>query len=261
MKTFIRGLKAGIPIGLGYLSVSFTFGIICITYGFQWWEAVLVSMLTVTSAGQFAGIGMMALPGQEIPMLISQLTINIRYSFMSVSLSQKVEEKFSGIYRWLFGFFMTDEIFAVASKEEVVTRKFFAGLSVLPYIGWAVGTLLGALLGSILPPRLMSALGLAIYGMFVAIVVPDMKKGKSVCIVVGIAALLSCVFYFVPLLKNINAGLTISISAIVAAVIGSLLFPVTQQEEKTEDSERIIHSGDETDIHNGRNTIEGGMAK
>lgn len=231
MKNFIRGVKAGIPIGLGYLSVSFTFGIICISYGFTWWEAVLVSMLTVTSAGQFAGIGMMMLPGQEIPMLISQLTINIRYSFMSVSLSQKLEDKFQGVYRWLFGFFMTDEIFAVASKEDVVERRFFAGLSVLPYIGWSLGTLFGALLGSVLPDRLMSALGLAIYGMFVAIVVPDMKKGISVCVVVALAAGMSCLFYFVPALQHINAGLTISISAIVAAVVGSVLFPIQTESE------------------------------
>lgn len=227
---FMRGLKAGIPIGLGYLSVSFTFGIIAVSYGFTWWEAVLISMLTVTSAGQFAGISMMALPGQTIPMLISQLTINVRYSFMSVSLSQKVEEKFKGIYRWLFGFFMTDEIFAVASNEKEVSRIFFCGLSILPYIGWAMGTLLGALLGSILPPRLMSALGLAIYGMFIAIVVPDMRKSKSIIIVVLIACSFSCLFYFVPLLKSVNAGLTISISAIVAATIGAILFPVKEEE-------------------------------
>lgn len=262
MKTFIRGVRAGIPIGLGYLSVSFTFGIIAITYGFTWWEAVLVSMLTVTSAGQFAGIGMMALPGQEIPMLISQLTINVRYSFMSVSLSQKLEDKFKGFYRWLFAFFMTDEIFAVASNEKVVTRKFFAGLAVLPYIGWAMGTLLGALLGSVLPDRLMSALGLAIYGMFVAIVVPDMKKGKSVCIVVSIAAILSCLFYFVPMLKQINAGLTISISAIVSAVIGSLLFPVSSNEstlheleEKTDDGQGVTVG---TDCRETGQNVSGG---
>jgi 4-azaleucine resistance transporter AzlC len=118
MKDFKRGLKVGIPIGLGYLSVSFTFGIIAISYGFTWWEAVLISMTTVTSAGQFAGIGIMTAPGYYLSMLISQLTINVRYSFMSVSLSQKLEDKFRGIKRWLLGFFMTDEIFAVASMRR-----------------------------------------------------------------------------------------------------------------------------------------------
>ena len=163
MNNYKRGLAAGIPISLGYLSVSFTFGIMAVSYGLAWWQAVLISMTTVTSAGQFAGIGTMMHPGQYIQMLISQITINIRYSFMSISIGQKADSKFSGIYRWLLGFMMTDEIFAVASQEESVTRSFFAGLSTLPYIGWAVGTLLGAILGSVLPDRVMSALSLAIY--------------------------------------------------------------------------------------------------
>lgn len=176
MNNYTRGLKAGIPIALGYLSVSFTFGIIAISYGLSWWQALIISMTTVTSAGQFAGIGIMLHPGQYFQMLISQITINIRYSFMSISVGQKADERFTGLSRWILGFMMTDEIFGVAAQEESVSRSFFAGLATLPYLGWSVGTLLGAILGSILPDRLMSALSLAIYGMFVAIVVPEMKK-------------------------------------------------------------------------------------
>lgn len=234
MKEFVRGLKAGIPIGLGYLSVSFTFGIIAVSYGFEWWQALVISMATVTSAGQFAGIGMMLQPGQYFAMLISQLTINVRYSFMSISLSQKLEDRFRGVFRWLLAFFMTDEIFAVASAEKEVKRIFFAGLAVLPYVGWSLGTLLGALLGNILPERLMSALGLAIYGMFVAIVVPEMTKQKSVVYIVLIAIIGSCLFYYVPILSNISSGLSISICAIVAAVIGAILFPIEEEMEVAE---------------------------
>lgn len=229
MNAYIRGLKAGIPIGLGYLSVSFTFGIMAASYGFYWWQAVLISMLTVTSAGQFAGIGVMLAPGQYIEMLVSQLTINVRYSFMSISLSQKTDSKFQGIYRWLLGFMMTDEIFAVASTEKEVGRAFFAGLSTLPYLGWTLGTLAGALLGNVLPERMMSALSLAIYGMFVAIVVPDMKKEKAVALVVLLAFILSSLFYYVPGLNQISSGLSISICAILAAVVGALLFPVKEE--------------------------------
>ena len=119
MNSFLRGFKSGIPIGLGYLSVSFTFGLMAISIGFTWWQALLISMTTVTSAGQFSGINTMIVPGQYIEMLISQFTINVRYSFMSVSLSQKTDKKFKGIYRFLLGFFMTDEIFAVASNENI----------------------------------------------------------------------------------------------------------------------------------------------
>ncbi|MBQ8001066.1 MAG: AzlC family ABC transporter permease [Ruminococcus sp.] len=228
MKSFIKGLKSGIPIGLGYLSVSFTFGILAVSYGFEWWQAVLISMTTLTSAGQLAGITIMVNPGQYIEMLISQLTINIRYSFMSVSLSQKTSPEFKGIRRWIMGFFMTDEIFAVASNEDVLSTKFFAGLTVFPYVGWTLGTLLGAVLGNILPQSIMSALCLAIYGMFIAIVAPKAKESLSLLLVVCVAVTLSCVFYYVPVINTISSGLSISICAILAAVFGALIFPVKE---------------------------------
>lgn len=229
MSNYTRGLKAGIPIALGYLSVSFTFGIIAISYGLSWWQALIISMTTVTSAGQFAGIGIMLHPGQYFQMLISQITINIRYSFMSISVGQKADECFTGLSRWILGFMMTDEIFGVATQEESVSRSFFAGLATLPYLGWSVGTLLGAILGSILPDRLMSALSLAIYGMFVAIVVPEMKKSRPVLIVVVLAMLLSCAFHYIPFLSSISSGITITIVAISAAVVGAILFPVDEE--------------------------------
>ncbi len=231
MNSYLRGVKAGIPIGIGYLSVSFTFGIMAVSYGLYWWQALLISMTTLTSAGQFAGITTMLNPGQYLEMLISQLTINVRYSFMSISLSQKVDEKFSGIWRWIFGFVMTDEIFAVASLEKEVSRSFMAGLATTPYIGWSMGTLVGALLGNILPGRLMSALSLAIYGMFVAIVMPEMKKSRAVIVVVLFAMGLSSLFYYVPALSQVSSGLAISICAIVAAVVGALFAPVPVEEE------------------------------
>lgn len=229
MKEYLRGLRYGIPIALGYLSVSFTFGIMAVSYGMTWWQAVLISMLTLTSAGQLAGIGVMIHPGQYIEMLISQITINIRYSFMSISLSQKLDDRFSGVCRWLLGFAMTDEIFAVASTEIKVGVSFFTGLATLPYLGWAIGTLLGALLGNVLPQSLMSALGIAMYGMFVAIVVPEMKERHTVFVVAVLAMAFSCLFYFVPVLKQVSSGLSISICAILAATLGAIFFPVKEE--------------------------------
>lgn len=234
MKLFLRGLRSGIPIGLGYLSVSFSFGIMAISMGFDWWQAVIVSMLTVTSAGQLAALDVMIVPGQYAAMLISQLTVNVRYSFMSISLSQKVSEKFTGIKRWLLGFFMTDEIFAVAAAQDEVDPKFFLGLSIIPYVGWTLGTLLGALIGNVLPAMVMSALCLAIYGMFLAIVAPVAKDSWTVLAVVLIAGALHCIFYFVPGLNTISSGISISICAIVAAVVGALLFPVKDDEKDEE---------------------------
>lgn len=234
MKNYRRGLMAGIPIALGYLSVSFTFGIIAVQYGLTVWEATLISMTTVTSAGQFAGVKIMMVPGLWLDMLISQLTINVRYSFMSIALSQKLDKKFNGIWRWLLAFMVTDEIFAVGITEEKLTRSFWLGLSTLPWIGWSLGTFLGAFLGNVLPASVMSALGLALYGMFVAIVVPEMKKEKAVIIAVIIAALLSTAFTYVPILNKVSVGISISICAIASAVIVAILFPVDDDDPDSE---------------------------
>ena len=231
MKLFFRGLKSGVPIGLGYLSVSFAFGIMAISLGFSWWQAVLISAFTVTSAGQLAAISMMTLPSQYLPLLISQCTINLRYAFMSVSLSQKVSKRFSGIKRWALGFFMTDEIFAVASREACVEPLFFAGLATVPWLGWTLGTLMGALIGNILPDILIASLSIAIYGMFLAIIVPPAKKSRAVLTVALIATCLHCVLSYLPLLKEIPSGIAISLSAILAALLGALLFPISTDEE------------------------------
>ena len=235
IKNFTEGLKAGIPIALGYLSVSFTFGIIAVSYGFYPWQATLISLMCTTSAGQFSGITTMLVPGQYLDMLVSQLTINIRYSFMSISLSQKVNERFRGIWRLLFGALVTDEIFAVAVSKPVVSRAFFAGLALLPYIGWGGGTLLGAILGNIMPERIMSALGLAIYGMFIAIVTPEMRKNRPVILTVAIAALLSICFTYEPALSGVSSGIAISVCAIAAAIVSSILHPIALEENQTEE--------------------------
>lgn len=226
---FRRGVRAGIPIGLGYFSVSISFGLLAVSYGFTWWQAVLISATTVTSAGQFAGIGIMCHPGQYIAMLISQLTINVRYAMMSVSLSQKLEETFGKAARWFLGFFMTDEIFAVAAAEKTVSKAFMSGLAVMPWLGWTFGTLTGGLVGSILPERLMNALCIALYGMFIAIVVPVAKVEKPVLAVVGFAIVLSCLFTWVPGLNTISTGIAVSLCAIIAAAIGAVLFPVKEE--------------------------------
>jgi 4-azaleucine resistance transporter AzlC len=234
MKQYLRGLRLGVPVGLGYLSVSFTFGIMAVSLGFSWWQAVLISMVTLTSAGQLAGIQVMVNPYQYVTMLVSQLTINMRYSFMSISLSQRVSPSFKGIKRWLLGFFMTDEIFAIASQEEKVEPKLFLGIATTPWIGWTLGTLLGSLIGNVLPEIVMCALCLAIYGMFLAIVIPPAKKSKPILIVVIISAILSCILYYVPLFNSIPSGISISICAILASLIGALLFPIENEVNKND---------------------------
>ena len=229
---FIKGIKAGLPIGLGYLSVSFTFGIMSVSAGLHPWQALLISMLNLTSAGQLAGINIMIHPMQYFQMFISQLTINIRYSFMSVSLAQKTDESFKMKDRWFLGAFVTDEIFGVAVTKDAVNKHFFSGLTVLPYIGWALGTLLGALLGNVLPDILLNSLNLALYAMFIAIVIPEAKKSVAITVVSLTAIALSCLFYFVPTLSNLSSGITISICAIAATLVGAIFFPIKDEPQK-----------------------------
>ncbi len=174
------GLKDGIPIALGYLSVSFTFGISAVSKGIAPFAAILISMTNLTSAGQVAGVAIMSSGGAYLEMALAQLIINMRYALMSLSLSQKLDSRYSLFHRIVSAFGMTDEIFAVASgKLGEVTSAYMYGLITLPYFFWAGGTAAGAFLGEVLPEIVKSALGIAIYGMFTAIVIPSAKKTEE----------------------------------------------------------------------------------
>lgn len=232
MNSYRQGFKDGIPIALGYLAVSFSFGIMGVKYGLSIFETVIISMTNLTSAGQFAGIGIIAAAGSYIEMFMTQLVINLRYALMSIALSQKVDKKFNTPARLVLGFAVTDEIFAVAaSRKEEVGRRYFLGLATAPYFGWAIGTLLGGISGDILPQRICTALGVALYGMFVAIVVPPMKKEKNIAIVVVIAIALSCILYYQPFVE-ITSGFQVIICAVAASGVGAALFPISDDETK-----------------------------
>lgn len=234
MKQFIQGIKDGSAIGIGYLSVSFTFGLAAVSSGLQWWEALLVSMMNLTSAGQFAGITIMAAAGTYIELALSQLVINLRYALMSISLSQKVDRDFHAGKKALLGFAVTDEIFAVAmSREGEVSSSYFAGLSVLPYLGWTFGTLAGAVCGNILPQNVSDAMGLAIYGMFIAIIIPAMKKDSRILKITLLAIVFSFALYYLPGLKNISSGFAVILCAVAASAVGAIFFPM--EEEKQEE--------------------------
>ena len=233
MKEIKRGMKNGIPIALGYLSVSFSFGAIAVSMGFSVIQAVLISLLNLTSAGQFASLGIIAGQGTYLEMAIVELTVNIRYAFMSLSLSQKVDEKFKGIYKWLLSFFITDEIFAVAIQNPgKIKRNYFAGLTIVPIIGWTIGTLGGALMGNILPAIITNALGVALYGMFIAVVVPKTREDSHVFIAVCIAIAISTVLKYTPVFANLSGGFAIIICTVAASLIAAILFPVEVNEDE-----------------------------
>lgn len=233
---FLKGIKDGLPICFGYLSVAFAFGITCVGNGLSIAEAVVISMTNVTSAGQLAGVPIIIAGGSFIELAIAQFVINLRYSLMSVSLSQKFDKSIRLIDRFILAFVNTDEVFAVASSQpEKLNRTYMYGLIITPYVGWSMGTLLGAVAGDILPEMLTSALGLAIYGMFIAIVLVPSKKSKPTAFCVIFAIILSCIFYYVPALHKIPQGFTIIICAVIASVLFSIIAPIkTGEEEKTQ---------------------------
>ena len=232
--TFLKGIIDGIPICLGYLSVAFAFGIFTVSNGLTSIEAILISMTNVTSAGQLASIPIIISGGTLFELALSQLVINLRYSLMSVSLSQKFDKSVKFADRFIIAFVNTDEVFAVASSKKEVGRSYMFGLILTPYLGWSAGTALGAIAGNVLPEVVISALGIAIYGMFIAIVVPEAKENRHTLICVIIAMVLSCAFNFIPLLSKVQSGFVIIICAVVASTVCALLFPVNTDEKEGE---------------------------
>ena len=223
---YTRGLRNGIPIALGYFSVSFTFGILCAVDSLSWYQGLLISMTNLTSAGQFAGLDIMVGAGPFIEMAVTQFVINLRYALMSVSLSQKLDDKFRGIWRLILGFGITDEIFAVASsRKNKISRRYFLGLMTLPYFSWALGTFCGVIMGSVLPDFVVNSLSIAIYGMFIAIVVPEAKANRSILICVIIAVVLSCILAYVPLFSGVTSGFAVIICAVISSCAGAYFFP------------------------------------
>ncbi len=234
--SFKRGIMGGLPICMGYLAVSFAFGIFTIQSGFEIWQAVLISLTNLTSAGQLAGVPIIAAGGTLVELAITQLVINSRYALMSVSLSQNLGPSITMLDRFIISFANTDEVFAIAaSNRNKVGKWYMYGLIIPPILGWTLGTFLGAVAGDVLPQSVSSALSIAIYGMFIAIVVPPAKKERSTLFCVLLSVVLSLLFYYLPVLKdNIPSGFTIIICAVVASAFMALVAPLPISEARDE---------------------------
>lgn len=229
---FKAGILNSIPVFVGYFSVSFGFGTMAAALGINTLDATLISFTNLTSAGQFAGLTVIAEAGSLTDMFITQLVINIRYALMSLSLGQKMGARVGIGSRLAISFFNTDEIFALAmNRREPLTTAYMLGLGVLPLVGWTGGTLLGSMLGSILPAVITSALGVSLYGMFVAVVTPQARGNKSMLYALIISIVLSCIFTWVPVLNKLSSGLTIVVCTIAASAICAWLFPIEEKEE------------------------------
>ena len=229
---FLQGMRDGIPIALGYFPVSFAFGMQAVQSGLPVWVPLIISMTNLTSAGQFAGLSVILSGGAYLELAVTTLIVNLRYMLMSLALSQKVSPAMKLRTRCGMAFGITDEIFAVSMQQKGdVTGKYFAGLLSMPYLGWAAGTLFGGIATSLLPAVLQNALGITIYGMFLAIIIPPARKSNSILTAILLAAGISCLFYYVPFLSAVSSGWVIIIASVAASLICAVLFPISEEDE------------------------------
>lgn len=227
---FINGIKDGIPICLGYFSVSMAFGIAAVKGGIPAWAATLTSLTNVTSAGQFAGINIMLALGSLIELAITTLIINMRYFLMSLSVSQKVDTSMKLWQRFLVSFGITDEIFAVSMRHSrPLTAVYMAGLILTPVLGWTSGTAVGAVATKVMPQVLSSAMGIALYGMFIAIIIPPARQNIKVMAAVLASIGASLIFSYAPVLRNISSGWAIIIITILVSAFCATFFPVEEK--------------------------------
>ena len=233
LNSWKQGLQDGIPIALGYVSVSFAFGMMASNQGIPVWASVLISFSNLTSAGQFAGLGIIAAYSFMMEMALSQFVINVRYFLMSLSLTQKLDEKTKTLQRAVIAHGITDEIFALSSsKPKKVGFLYMISLMFLPILGWTGGTFLGATASTLLPVILRDSLGIMIYGMFLAIIIPPCRTSKNIGIVVLMAAVTSCLFQVLSAYISIGSGFVIILCTLFAAGVGAFLFPIDGEEQR-----------------------------
>ena len=232
MKDFSAGARAAVPVCIGYFSVSFGFGAMAISQGLSVLHAILISASNLTSAGQFAGLTVIAAGATLLEMILTQIVINSRYALMSLALGQRFGPEVGIAPRLAAAFFNTDEVFALGmTRLGKLTPAYFLGAGCIAALGWIAGTAMGALAGTVLPASLRIALGIMLYGMFIAIVVPQARQEKPMLICLVLALVFSCLFTWLPGLQAVSSGLAIVICTVAAAALCAWLFPVKDEEE------------------------------
>ena len=227
---FIKGCRKGIPIALGYFPVSFSFGVLVVSSGLPLGLATFISLTNLTSSGQFAGVSLMLAQASYFEVAMTLLLINARYFLMSLSLSQKIDKSMNTLQRLIVSFGITDETFSVASIQDgVLSFPFMLGFILVPIIGWTSGTLVGETLMNFLPTSIQNAMGIALYGMFLAIIVPASAKSKPILEVVLVSATMAIVFYYIPLFSVFSSGLKLIMATLFGAVYGALRYPVKEE--------------------------------
>lgn len=245
---FTKGIRDGIPIFLGYLAVSFTLGIAAKNAGLSAFQATLMSITNNTSAGEFASFSLVASGATFMEMAFTQLIINLRYCLMSAALSQKLDPKTPFFHRLLIAFDVTDEIFGVSISVNGKLNPFYTyGVICIALPGWALGTCLGVVSGNVLPARILSAMSVALYGMFIAVIIPPSRKNKILAGLIAVSMAASLIFAYFPLVREISSGFRIIILTVVIAGIAAILFPIKDEnveEDRNESQDLSVYIGD-----------------
>ena len=206
------------------------FGLSAVKSGMPVWATILLSLTNLTSAGQFAGTNLLLAQSSYIELMITTFIINIRYFLMSLSVSQKVDKAFGIKDRLIASFGVTDEVFAVSmQRRSELTFSYMLGLILTPILGWTGGTIIGAVATSLLPERLTDAMGIALYGMFIAIIVPPAREHRSVLIAVILAIAASYAFMYLPGLSALSGGWSVIIITVVVSAFAAWLFPIPEE--------------------------------
>ena len=222
-----RGIHDGTPIALGYFAVSFTFGIAAKQFGLDALQSAFMSCSNLTSAGQFAALGVIGAGAPLLEMALTQLVINLRYCLMSCAVSQHLDPQMPYWHRFIMAFGITDEIFGISIMQKIISPYYMYGIMSVAVPGWTAGTALGVLTGQILPLRIVSALSVALYSMFIAVIVPGARDSRVLAGLIPASMLASLVFTRLPLLRDISYGTRIIVLTVLLSLAAAVLFPVS----------------------------------
>lgn len=228
-KVLLEGMRDGLPIGIGYFAVAFSLGIAMRNAGLTSIQGFLFSALNLASAGEYAAVQVIQSYGSYLEVAIVTLIANMRYLLMSTSLTQKFSPTTNMAERLLVGYSVTDEIFGITiNRKGYIDPIYNLGALLVAVPGWAFGTSLGIIAGNILPARLVSALAVTLFGMFLAIIIPEAKKNKVVLGLVLVSFIMS--FIFDKLIKSISSGTKVIILTVLISAVWAILFPVKEVE-------------------------------
>ena len=231
---FRRGLRHGVPIALGYFAVAFTLGIAARGAGLTAWQAALNSFLIHASAGEYAGITLIAACAGYFEIAVMEAVANARYLLMSCALSQKLRQGTPMWQRVLLGIGITDEVFGISVAAVPLNPMYSFGAMAIAIPAWSLGSACGVMLGNVLPERVVSALGVGLYGMFIAIIIPPAKKDRVVAALILIAFAFSFMLDRLPIFDFLSSGMRTILLTVVISLGAALLFPVKEKEDSDE---------------------------